>query len=158
MSGTDATAEVKRKEIYTYNAPWPVYGLGWCLKPNTFRFAVGSFIEEYRNKVQVRVCGAPCPSFATLTRVLTGQIVELDDEKGDFVLKGTFDHPYPTTNILWAPAGNTLGKDLLATTGDYLRLWNVGDDSEIRLECLLNNVRNGDGAQLGNLQFQHGFG
>lgn len=66
--------------------------------------------------------------------------MELDDDKGDFVLKGTFDHPYPTTNILWAPAGNTFGKDLLATTGDYLRLWNVGDDGEIRLECLLNNV------------------
>ena len=56
MSAPTASTEVKRKEIYTYNAPWPVYGLGWCLKPGAFRFAVGSFIEEYRNKVQVRVC------------------------------------------------------------------------------------------------------
>lgn len=48
-----ATTEVKRKEIYTYSAPWPVYGLGWSLRPSSFRFAVGSFIEEYRNKVQV---------------------------------------------------------------------------------------------------------
>lgn len=53
MSSAPST-EVKRKEIYTYNAPWPVYGLGWSLKPNAFRFAVGSYVEEYRNKVQVR--------------------------------------------------------------------------------------------------------
>jgi len=30
--------------------------------------------------------------------------------------------------------------DLLATSGDYLRVWRVGD-TETRLECLLNNVR-----------------
>ena len=29
--------------------------------------------------------------------------------------------------------------DLMATSGDYLRVWRVGD-SETRLECLLNNV------------------
>lgn len=31
--------------------------------------------------------------------------------------------------------------DLMATSGDYLRVWRVGD-SETRLECLLNNVSN----------------
>ncbi|CAF4365922.1 unnamed protein product, partial [Rotaria sordida] len=31
--------------------------------------------------------------------------------------------------------------DLLATSGDYLRVWQTGD-SGTRLECLLNNVRN----------------
>ena len=30
--------------------------------------------------------------------------------------------------------------DLLATSGDYLRVWRVAD-TETRLECLLNNVR-----------------
>lgn len=29
--------------------------------------------------------------------------------------------------------------DLMATSGDYLRVWRVGD-SETRLECLLNNA------------------
>ena len=29
--------------------------------------------------------------------------------------------------------------DLVATSGDYLRIWRVGDP-EVRLECLLNNV------------------
>ena len=29
--------------------------------------------------------------------------------------------------------------DLVATSGDYLRVWRVSD-SDVRLECLLNNV------------------
>ena len=70
-----ATAEKRRKEIYTYEAPWPVYGLGGSQRPgkeNEFRFAVGSFVEEYTNKVQV---------------------VQLDDDKGEFVGRQIFDHP-----------------------------------------------------------------
>lgn len=58
-----------------------------------------------------------------------------------------FDHPYPCTKILWSPdTRNMGGKDLLATTGDYLRIWNVTDDGSGRgtlipqKEALLNNV------------------
>ncbi|RYG52546.1 hypothetical protein EON67_00950 [archaeon] len=52
-----ATPERKRKEIYTFEAPWMVYGLSVSNNPDpttAFRFAFGSFIEEYCNKVQVR--------------------------------------------------------------------------------------------------------
>jgi DDB1- and CUL4-associated factor 7 len=56
---------------------------------------------------------------------------------------GEFDHPYPCTKILWSPdARNQGGKDLLATTGDYLRVWNVNNSnntSNPKKECLLNN-------------------
>jgi len=42
-----------KKEIYTYTAEWDVYGLSWSPRPDKpFRIAVGSFIEEYRNKVK----------------------------------------------------------------------------------------------------------
>ena len=42
----------KRKEIYKYNAPWTVYGMNWSVRPDKkFRLALGSFIEEYSNKV-----------------------------------------------------------------------------------------------------------
>ena len=42
----------KRKEIYKYNAPWIVYGMNWSVRPDKrFRLALGSFIEEYSNKV-----------------------------------------------------------------------------------------------------------
>ena len=54
-------AEPKRREIYTYVAPWPVYSLASSNRagPHAFRLAVGSFIEEYSNKVQVRVQRPP---------------------------------------------------------------------------------------------------
>jgi len=49
---------------------------------NIFRLAIGSFVEEYNNKVQ---------------------IVALDEEISEFSTKSTFDHPYPTTKIMWIP-------------------------------------------------------
>jgi hypothetical protein len=50
--------QVKRKEIYTYEAPWMIYGMNWSvrdaeLSEYKFRLALGSFIEEYNNKVEV---------------------------------------------------------------------------------------------------------
>ena len=45
----------KRKEIYKYEAPWTVFSMNWSVRPDKrFRLALGSFVEEYNNKVQVR--------------------------------------------------------------------------------------------------------
>jgi hypothetical protein len=42
----------KKKEIYTYDAPWVVYAANWSVRAtHRFRLAIGSFIEEYNNKV-----------------------------------------------------------------------------------------------------------
>jgi hypothetical protein len=48
---------------------------------------------------------------------------------------------------MWSPDKSpSEGKDLLATTGDYLRIWNVrqdvtaGNDQGVEMESLLNNV------------------
>lgn len=123
VSGTTSTGSnasgSKRKEIYKYEAPWTVYAMNWSVRPDKrFRLALGSFIEEYNNKVQ---------------------IVTLDEENSEFYSKSSFDHPYPTTKIMWIPDGKGLFPDLLATSGDYLRVWRA-TDNETRLECLLNNV------------------
>ena len=81
---SSATApSAKRKEIYKYEAPWQVYSMNWSVRPDKrFRLALGSFVEEYNNKVQ---------------------IVSLDEEAGEFTARSTFDHPYPTTKIMWIP-------------------------------------------------------
>lgn len=43
----------KRKEIYKYEAPWTVYAMNWSVRPDKrFRLALGSFVEEYNNKVK----------------------------------------------------------------------------------------------------------
>ena len=110
----------KRKEIYTYTAPWLIYGMNWSVRADQrFRLAIGSFEEEYNNSVR---------------------IVQLDEETHQFVDNGGFEHPYPTTKIMWMPDQTGNRRDLLATTGDYLRLWNV-EGKSVRLEALLNNVR-----------------
>ena len=69
------------------------------------------------------------------------RIVQLDEETHQFVDNGGFEHPYPTTKIMWMPESHG-SRDLLATTGDYLRLWNVMDNKSVRLEALLNNNKN----------------
>jgi len=108
-----------RKEIYTYEAPWSVYSLAWSMRPDKpFRVAIGSFIEDYTNQVR---------------------IVQLDKKKQAFAQKGQFDHPYPTTNVMWIPDKTGSRPDLLATTGDYLRIWKVSEEKGTTLACLLNN-------------------
>ena len=50
--GGGPAGQQKRKEIYKYEAPWTVYSMNWSVKRDKkFRLALGSFIEEYNNKV-----------------------------------------------------------------------------------------------------------
>mmetsp|Transcript_107022 Transcript_107022/g.149212 ORF Transcript_107022/g.149212 Transcript_107022/m.149212 type:complete len:347 (+) Transcript_107022:84-1124(+) len=128
MSGEGAAgvAESRRKEIYKYTAPWPIYGMNWSQKKSKpMRLAIGSFVEEYTNKVKV---------------------IELDQEKGAFKQVAQVDHPYPTTKIMWLPdVDDKIEKDLFATTGDYLRVWKIGEDGKkTTMECLLNNNKSSD--------------
>ena len=92
----------KKNELYQYEAPWPIYGLGWCQRAGRpFRLAIGSFVEEYTNKVRCVYTRATPHLYSRRKQQI--QIVELDQERGKFVHKSTADHPYPTTRILWMP-------------------------------------------------------
>lgn len=53
------------------------------------------------------------------------QLVGLDEESSEFICRNTFDHPYPTTKLMWIPDTKGVYPDLLATSGDYLRVWRV---------------------------------
>lgn len=111
--------DVKRRGIYTYEAPWTIYGMNWSVRADSkFRLAVGSFIEDIRNKVE---------------------IVQLDDDSGKFVAdpKLSFDHPYPATKIMFIPDKESEKPDLMATTGDNLRIWQIHDD-KVELKSELN--------------------
>ncbi|CAB02116.2 WD_REPEATS_REGION domain-containing protein [Caenorhabditis elegans] len=113
----------RRKEIYAYNAPFTLFSHGWSAATDPsrkFRLAVSSFIEEYSNKIH---------------------IVQLDEEAGELVHRSTFDHPYPATKIMWIPDQKGTFPDLLATSGDYLRLWRIGTDNNACIESLLNTNR-----------------
>jgi WD repeat-containing protein 68 len=139
-----------KKEIYTYEAPFLLYGMNWSTRPDKkFRLAVGSFIEDYNNRVE---------------------IIQLNEEQGKFNVEGSFIHPYPTTKIMWIPDKTGSREDLLATTGDYLRLWKVdssedtsnnnnnpnvtnsattsnasnSNNNNVKMSCLLNNNKNSE--------------
>lgn len=124
-SGEKIDQDAKRRGIFTYEAPWAVYGMNWSVRKNSkFRLAVGSFIEDYRNKVE---------------------IVQLDDDSVNFSAdpKLSFDHPYPATKIMFIPDKESEKPDLLATTGDNLRIWRIEED-KVELKSLLNNRQNSD--------------
>lgn len=67
------------------------------------------------------------------------QIVALNNEKQEFEKKLEFDHPYPATKIMWLPDKAVRRLDLLGTSGDYMRIWEVKDNS-VHLVHTLTNV------------------
>ena len=112
----------KQAEIYTYEAPWLIYAANWSVRRDKrFRLAVGSFVEEYGNRVE---------------------IITLDEERGAFPSTPThsFAHPYQCTKLAFIPDVECGKEDLVATSGDYLRVWNITDDG-VAMRCLLNNSK-----------------
>ena len=130
--------ENKRKEIFTYKCPWTAYSLAWCQRTeerHKLKLAVGSYKEEYSNQILIIQLKYP---------VGTKEGPDKDGEQY-FEKLCEVEHPYPATKIMWAPPkfissdmGAGEDKDLLATTGDYLRLWDV-DGKQCELKAALNN-------------------
>lgn len=71
-----------------------------------------------------------CSNGSVVVTHLQVQLVGLEEESSEFVCRNTFDHPYPTTKIMWIPDTKGIYPDLLATSGDYLRIWRVGKDAK----------------------------
>lgn len=120
MAGEDT-----KEELYTYHGDWVIYAMNWSVRPDKkYRLAVGSFMEDYSNRVQV---------------------IQLDRDAGAFEKIGKpFKHPYPATKLMWVPDKLGTMPDMLATSGDYLRLWNVDDEGNVSLHSLLNNNKSSE--------------
>ncbi|KAL8649602.1 MAG: hypothetical protein Q9226_005511 [Calogaya cf. arnoldii] len=109
-----------------YIAPWPVYAFDWCKWPvqsqstgePAGKMAIGSYVEDGHNFIQI---------------LDTQAALEPDDTSDDapqygleFVKTAEATHSYPVTRILWEPASSQKqSTDLLATSGDHLRLWSL---------------------------------
>jgi hypothetical protein len=65
----------------------------------------------------------------------------VNEQTGQFESKPnmTFKHHYPATKIMFIPDKECNHPDILATCGDYLRLWKIGDEG-VTLHKMLNNV------------------
>ena len=128
--GGGGGGDAKHKEIYTYETPWTAYAMAWCRRPDEgcrYKMAIGSYKEEYSNLLQI----------IQLQSDHTGQ--------KRFRKLCEIDHPYPPTKVMWAPPKFNYGTgtggmtDLLATTGDYLRLWSLDADNKADMKAILNN-------------------
>ncbi|KAJ4972220.1 hypothetical protein NE237_005319 [Protea cynaroides] len=109
----------KKPGVHTYEAQWPIYALAWSVRSDKKnRLAIGSFIEDYNNKVELVQFNQDTTHYSNDSRLI-------------------FDHPYSPTKLLFFPSDNTSNPDLVATSGDYLRLWQIHDD-RIELKSLLN--------------------
>jgi WD repeat-containing protein 68 len=119
------SSEEKIPGVYTYLAQWPIYSLAWSVRRDkNSRLAIGSFLEDYSNKVELVQFNHDTSDFTTDNRLI-------------------FDHPYATTNLMFFPSENAMNPDLIATSGDYLRLWEIHDD-RIELKSLLNGNKSSE--------------
>ncbi|KAL5545793.1 hypothetical protein UlMin_005480 [Ulmus minor] len=110
---------MQRQGVFTYTAQWQVYSLAWSVRQDKLnRLAIGSFLEDYSNKVELVQFNQNTSDFTTDNRLF-------------------FDHPYAPTNLMFFPSEDPSNPDFVATSGDYLRLWEIHDD-RIELKSLLN--------------------
>ncbi|KAL1918166.1 uncharacterized protein VTP21DRAFT_3432 [Calcarisporiella thermophila] len=115
---TSSTTVTERKHVLRYDASWPIYGLDWSRRPSeqeAWRLALGSLMEDCVNKLQV----------VTLPEYVAS--VEVHSSRGDFAVLAETDIGYPVTKVLWEPwKGGSSSTDLLATTSDFVRIWELG--------------------------------
>lgn len=108
---------------YDYDTKWPAYSLAWSCRPeagNSFRFAVGSCIEEHKNFLQ---------------------IVERNEETSNLECVAETEHSFPPTKLLWRPDnGSDSKQDLLASSTTTLNLWKV-EDGQVKCVAKLANTR-----------------
>ncbi|ORY66979.1 WD40-repeat-containing domain protein [Pseudomassariella vexata] len=110
----------------SYIAPWAMYSFDWCKWPSqgngAGKIAIGSYLEDGHNFIQI----------------LDTQIVNTPTEmytpgSSKFCLEfnriAEATHSYPVTRLLWEPpSSQKQTTDLLATSGDHLRLWSLPAD------------------------------
>lgn len=95
-----------------YNAGWTANGLTWSNQEDgSMRFAVSSYMQDYKNCVDI--------------------VEKVDDT---LVRRASWEHCYPPSKIQFSPQKSGTSGDLMISTADYLRLWEVkrgpptGDD------------------------------
>ncbi|KAF2273737.1 WD40 repeat-like protein [Westerdykella ornata] len=105
-----------------YLAPWGVYAFDWCKwhvngGNSAGKMAVGSYLEDTHNFIQI------------LDTHITPQDVSAPGSTPyglEYTRIAEATCSYPVTRILWEPpASNKQSTDLLATSGDHLRLWSL---------------------------------
>ncbi len=86
-----------------------------------------------RDLLAVLTC---CSSRRSVVTVVELQAQEPRQDT-DFKVLGSFEHPYPPTKVAFGP--EKARSDLLATSGDYLRLWQIKGNEIVQKATLNQN-------------------
>ncbi|KAF8332098.1 WD40-repeat-containing domain protein [Cantharellus anzutake] len=127
--------------ILNYESPLPIYALDWAKTPgagpsshlprSNFRLALGTFSEDFRNRVQI----IGLPDESPLQEIIpddpyaSSTPSNAPEGKSDFVVLADALHGYPITKIGWEPSSafrepwKDVSSELLTSTGDALRIW-----------------------------------
>jgi DDB1- and CUL4-associated factor 7 len=143
-----------RSEIHNSRFLGPVHAIDWCKSPapgqqlrprSAFRLGIASFTEDFRNRIAV--VG------------LQDDRVLVEDDYGDypdFVTLVEVSHGYPATALQWQPANasnfawsqKTPMTELLATTGDSLRVFEYTSDAPLVASSFVGRQPSSGGHRL----------
>ncbi|KKP03893.1 hypothetical protein THAR02_03981 [Trichoderma harzianum] len=110
-----------------YLAPWPIYAFDWCKWTprgnGAGKVAVGSYLEDGHNFIQIldsQVVPTPQDVYQPGTSKYNLEFTKVAEAT----------HSYPVTRLLWEPpSSQKQSTDLLATSGDHLRLWSLPSET-----------------------------
>eukprot|EP00210_Caulerpa_lentillifera_P002986 g2851.t1 len=111
-------------EIFTYNAPEPIYAMSWNNRPESnSQLALCSFHQD---------------------RVNSLEILELNENTGVFHRDpvNCTKHEFPATKVMFSPDSTSIHSDLLATSSDALCIWRLTNGQGLELKCRLLSDKN----------------
>ncbi|KAH7816275.1 putative WD40 repeat protein [Monocercomonoides exilis] len=118
VDAKQSDSDSSKKEIYTFTASHPVYSVDWSWRKEfPYRLAFTSFTENLSNRIT---------------------LIQLDESARQLKQITTVEHQFPPTKVMWMPYTQSDKPDLFATTGDFLRIWELKGSSVVN-KCVLNS-------------------
>jgi len=112
-------AEKENQYVHNYTAPWEIYSIAFSSRAAyPYRLGIGSIINDSDNYVEV---------------------VQLNPESRKLEKKFQFDHKFAPTKIMWVPDTMNNAPDLMATSGEMLRVYNIENNERAVLKCELTS-------------------
>lgn len=135
MENSTQESLLRSDNLVTYDSPYPLYAMSFSSGARRSSgagqmIAVGSFIEEYDNHVD---------------------ILNFDEETLTLAPNPnlSFAHPYPPTKLMFQPSSLSLSSSsssssLLASSADFLRLYTLQNDAVVEPVSVLNNSKSSE--------------
>ncbi|RYO86790.1 hypothetical protein DL764_008958 [Monosporascus ibericus] len=119
-----------------YLAPWALYAFDWCKwapqGKGAGKVAVGSYLEDGHNFIQIldtQIVNTPPDVYTPGSSKYSLEFNKIAEAT----------HSYPVTRLLWEPpSSQKQSTDLLATSGDHLRLWSLPSDAQASYSNSIN--------------------